>query len=130
MVNIFGKWKDKLAHYVDVRVRLMKLTLIEQIANVMSYLIYILLLLFVLLAVFVFLGISLGEFMAEIVHSRSGGYLITSGIFILFIFLLVALRSTITTMFGNLFVGVLTSVKDKDDDIDDDEDDDESEDRS
>jgi hypothetical protein len=124
MLNIFGKWKDKVADYVDARMKLMKLALVEQISGVMSYLLYILVLLFVLLAVFILVGIGLGEYMAEVVDSRSGGFFITSGIFILFIFLLVALRKYIVRLFSGLFIGVLTSGKYESDDDDDDEDND------
>ncbi len=116
MVNIFSKWKDKVADYIDIKMKLMKLTLVEHISGVMSYLVYVLVLLFMFFAVFVFVGIGLGEWMAELVDSRSGGYFITAGIYVLFIFLLIALRKSLIKSFSGLFIGVLTAVKDDEDD--------------
>jgi hypothetical protein len=116
MLDIFGKWKDKVADYVDARIKLMKLAMVEQISGVMSYLIYILIMLFVLLAVFILIGIGLGEYMAEVVDSRSGGFFIASGIFVFFIFLFVALRKYILRLFSGLFIGVLTAGHDDDED--------------
>lgn len=119
MVNIFSKVKDKVADYVDVKVKMMKLTFIEHVSGVMSYLLYIIVLLFILLAIVIFLGIGLSEYMAEVVDSRAGGFLITSGIYILLVFLFVALRKYILKLFSGLFIGVLTAANDDDEDGDD-----------
>ncbi len=122
MVNIFGKVKEKVADYVDVKVKMMKLTFIEHVSNVMSYLLYIIVILFILLAIFIFFGIGLGEYMTEVVDSRAGGFLITSGIYVLLILLFVALRKHILRLFSGLFINVLTSASEDDDGEDEAED--------
>lgn len=40
-MNFISKWKDKIAHYIEVRINLFKLGLIERVSNVLSYLTFV-----------------------------------------------------------------------------------------
>lgn len=107
--------KDKVTQFVDVRLNLVKLTVIERSASVLGYLIYTFILLFLVLAVFLFLGIGLQEWFSELVDSRIGGAFMTMGFYVLLIVLAFLLRKTILAGFAGIFIGILT-VQDKDDD--------------
>ena len=122
MLDFISNWKDKIAHYVDVRIRLVKLEVIERTSNVLSYLIFIFIALFTGAAILIFAGMALSEYFAGLVDSTAGGYGITTGLYILLLLLFFALRKTIIAAFMSIFVKVLTDANDDDDDENDDDD--------
>lgn len=107
-MNFINKWKDKIAHYVDVRVQLVKLDIIERTSGVLSYLIFIFICLFLALTILIFLGIVLGELFSGLIGSRPLGYLVTSGIYVLLMGLMFALRKPILDTFSGAFIRILT----------------------
>lgn len=113
-MNFITKWFDEIAQYVDVRLRLMKLSLIERISGVLSYFIFAFVALFVFVAVLIFLGMGLSEVFAELTGSQIAGYFITAG---LYAFLMVALmlsrKGMISSMSG-VFIRILTESEDDD----------------
>jgi hypothetical protein len=114
-MSIITTWKDKLTQFVDVRVNLVKLTVIERSSSVLGYLVYTFILLFLLLAVFLFLGIGLQEwFTAMLDNNRIAGAFLTMGFYILLLVLAFVLRKTILAGFAGIFIGILTA-QDKDD---------------
>jgi hypothetical protein len=115
-MNFINKWKDKIAHYVDVRVQLVKLSVIERSSNVLSYFIFVFICLFISLSVLIFLGIVLGELFSGLLDSRPLGYLVTTGIYLLLVGLMFAMRKTIINAFSSAFIRILTSMDDDDED--------------
>ncbi|WP_276132368.1 hypothetical protein [Polluticoccus soli] len=115
-MNFINKWKDKIAHYVDVRIQLVKLNVIERSSNVLSYLIFVFICLFLSLSVLIFLGIVIGELFSGIFDSRPLGYLVTTGIYILLVALMFGLRKSIINTFAGVFIRILTSVDEDDTD--------------
>ena len=113
-MNFINKWKDTIAHYVDVRIQLAKLTVIERTSNVLSYLIFVFICLFLAVTILIFLGISLGELFTTMTDSRALGYLLTTGVYILLVVLLFLLRKPIVEAFAGVFVRMLTSSDDDD----------------
>ncbi|RYG05989.1 MAG: hypothetical protein EOO07_29495, partial [Chitinophagaceae bacterium] len=113
-MSFIGKWKDKIAHYIDVRLSLAKLSVIQTASNVLSYLIYVFISLFLTIAILIFLGIGLGEWLSDLVDSRAGGYFMTAGIFILLMVLLVVLRTTIVNAFSGTFIRIMTEGDEED----------------
>jgi hypothetical protein len=114
-MNFINKWKDKIAHYVDVRIQLAKLTVIERASNVLSYLIFVFICLFLAVTILIFLGISLGELFSGMTDSRALGYLMTTGVYLLLVVVLFLARKPIVESFAGVFVRMLTSGDDDDD---------------
>lgn len=111
-MNIIGKWKDKVAHYLDVRLSLIKLSFIERSSLVLSYLIFTFIALFLSMAVLLFMGIGLGEFLAEVLDSKAGGFFMTGGIFLVFAGVMFVLRKQIINAFAGVFVRIMTESED------------------
>ena len=124
-MSIFSQLKDKVAQYVDVRVKLIKIGVISRASSLLSYFMYALICLFILLCVLLFSGLSLVEGFVALGLSRLVSTLIVLGVYLLTLILLGAMRNSIIKAFSGIFIRIMTEV-DKDDD-DDDEDDDEKE---
>lgn len=121
MLDFLSNWKDKITQQVDLRIRLFKLEFIERTSNVLSYFIFTFVILLLTMAMMIFFGIGLGEWFSEMFHSRIGGYFATTGVYILLILVIFALRKKFINAFSGIFIRVLTERKDDDDDDDDDE---------
>ena len=120
-MNLFTRWKDKATDYIDVRIGLLKLSLIERTSNVLGTLMISLIYFFVALAVLTFLGFGLMETFSSILDpnigsARVGGAFITAGIFALFLVLLFVLRKGIIAAFAGIFIRILTAGDDDEDD--------------
>ncbi len=116
MLGFITKWIDKIAHYIEMRFRLIKLDLIQSVSGILSYFLFSFIVLFVVLALLIFLGMGMSEYFAEVLDSRAGGYFMTTGIYLLLLLLLVACRKAIANKLGGIFVGILTKSDDDDDD--------------
>lgn len=116
MLGFIGKWKDKLADYVDMRVRLVKLDFIERTSQVLSFFTFTIVCFLLVLPILLFMGIGVAEFFADLVGSRGGGYLIITGLYLLALGLLFIYRKRFIRKFTGLFIRVMT------DDDEDDED--------
>lgn len=109
-MGILDSWKEKIAHYIDVRLRLVKLAIVERISGILSYLILTFIGLFLSMGILIFLGIALAEYFAEIWASRSLAYLLTAGIFVLLFLCIFALRRLIVRAISGIFIGIMTDV--------------------
>jgi len=119
MLNFLTDWKDKITQQVEMRVQLFKLEFIERTSNVLSYFIFTFVILLLTMAMMIFFGIGLGEWFSELFHSRIGGYFATTGVYILLILVIFALRKKFINAFSGIFIRVLTEQKDDDDDEED-----------
>lgn len=120
MVDIFNKWKEKITQYVDLRFQLFKLEFIDRTSNVLSYIVFTFAMLLIAMAILIFFGIGLGEWLCEVLNSRTGGFFATAGIYVVLLLLLFALRKRLINAFSSVFIRVLTD-KGEDDEDDDDE---------
>lgn len=116
MLDFVNKWKDKVAHYIDVRLQLMKLSVVERVSGVLSYFLYVFISLFLAVTVLVFLGIGIGEFLSEVLDSRAGGFFITTGIYIVLLVILLMSRKAIINKLAGAFIAMLTDSSDEADD--------------
>lgn len=112
ILDFVGKWKDKVTDYVDMRVQLVKLNIIEQVSKVLSYFIFMILCLLFLLPVLFFSGIGFAEYIASLVNSTAAGYAITAGIYLAVLLILFAFRKKIIKSFTGLFINVMTDDED------------------
>jgi uncharacterized membrane protein len=116
MVNIISKLKEKIIQYIEVKINLVKISVIERSSIILGYLFYSLLLLFVILATILFLGFGLSEVFAELVNSKALGYFMTLVVYIILLFILFASRRRIVRSIGNAFIRIMTEQDDDDDD--------------
>ena len=107
-MSFINKWKDKIAHYVDVRLSLVNLGFIERTSNILSYLIFVFIGLFLSVSILIFIGIGIGEYFADVLDSRAGGFFISAGFYILLLVLMFLLRIPITTAFSSAFIRIMT----------------------
>jgi len=115
-MSVISKWKDKIAHYVDVRLNLIKLGFIERTSNILSYLIFVFISLFLAVSILIFVGIGIGEYFASVLDSRAGGFFITAGFYVLLLAIMFLARTAITNGFAGVFIRILTAEEPDQDD--------------
>jgi len=115
-MGLISKWKEKIAHYIEVRLNLFKLGLMERISNILSYLIFVFIGLFLTVSILIFLGIGIGEYFSSVLDSRAGGFFITAGFYVLLLIVLFLLRVPITTGFSGVFIRIMTATEADDED--------------
>ncbi len=118
-MNLFSNWKDKATQYADVRLRLLKLSIIERTSTLLGNLIITFIYFFIALAVLTFLGFGLMETFASLLNSRVGGAFSTAGVFILMLLVLFLMRKSIIAAFAGIFIRILTEGDEDDEDPDD-----------
>ncbi len=120
MMNLFTQWKDKATAYVDVRLGLFKLGLIERTSNVIGHLLISIIYIFLAISTLSFIGWGIMETLSTLLNSRVGGAFATAGLFILLMLGIFLARNSITKAFAGIFIRVLTEGDDdEDDDIED-----------
>ncbi|MEI8278320.1 MAG: hypothetical protein WCG87_01080 [Bacteroidota bacterium] len=107
-MNILGNLKDKVVDFVDVRVRLLKLSVVERTASILSYFAFLMIILLIALLAFVFIGFGMAEWFTALLDSRSGGFFLAAFVFILLLVITFALRAKLFHRFANIFVQLLT----------------------
>ncbi|MBS1773282.1 MAG: hypothetical protein JST82_10490 [Bacteroidetes bacterium] len=108
VLDFLGKWRDKVADYIDTRIRIVKLDITERIARVLSFFTFTILILLLLMPAFLFTGMGLAELFSDLLGSRTGGYFVMAGVYTLALLILYACRKTLIRKFTGLFIGVLT----------------------
>lgn len=114
MLDFIGKWKDKIADYVDARVQLVKLEFVERTSQVLSFFTFTIICVLLLMPILLFAGMGVAEFIADLIDSRAGGYLIMAGIYLVMLLILYAGRKSLIKKFQGLFIGVMTDNNDED----------------
>jgi len=108
-MSTFGQLKEKIVNYLDVRVRLMKLSAIERTSMVLSSFIFYIVLMFIGFCIILFLGFGLKEMFVSFGLSDTVSYLLTSAIYLLLLFVAMALRRRISGFFANEIVKIMTA---------------------
>jgi hypothetical protein len=127
MTSFITKWFDKIAHYLQMRFRLIRLDLVRSLSGILSYFLFSLVILFIALALLIFLGMGMSEFFADMLDSRAGGYFITTAIYLFVLIILFAFRKFFMRKFSGVFIDILTDDPDKYDAVDDDNDNEDNE---
>jgi hypothetical protein len=113
MLGFIGKWRDKIADYIDSNVQLVKLELIERVSKVLSLFAFVIFCLLLLLPVLLFMGMSVAEFCADLMGSRAGGYLLLTGVYALLLFLLYVCRKQVLRRLTDMFINEMTDDEDE-----------------
>ncbi len=115
MLDTLRRWKKRLLRYADLQFRLVRLDFIHRTSSLLSHLIFIFAGLFLGFAVLLFLGFWIGEWGATAMNSRTAGFGLSIGLYVLLILLLFAFRKPILNGFASQFVRVLTSQSEDED---------------
>lgn len=90
--------RTKVAEYVDLKLEEAKLTAIEKSAPIAASMVLGAVMLALSLITFVFLGMALAKFFADLTDSETLGYLLCAGVFILVLVILgIAFKSLVRT---------------------------------
>ena len=108
MFKIINKVADKVNQYLETRVLMVKLGLIERASNLMSLFMLLLISMFIVMLVLFFLGLAMATMFTYLTGNGAIGFLITAMIFLLLLFILMLLRKPILKSFANMYVGLLT----------------------
>lgn len=115
-MNIFTRWKDKVSTYIDVRLGLLKLSLIERTSNVLGHLLLSFIYIFFTLSTLTFIGYGLMEAFSAWTDSRIAGAFLTAALFALLLAIVFVARKAIVAAFAGIFIRVLTEGDEDDDD--------------
>lgn len=115
--NIFSNWKKRITQYIEVHVQLFKLGLIGRISNILGSFIFVLISMFLLCLILIFAGFGVAEAFSAWFDSRIAGYFAASGVFVVFIVVVMLLRKSILTGLAGIFIRMLTTDDDDDDDL-------------
>lgn len=96
-----------------MRFEIVRLEVIEKLANAMAYIIFVVMSILVSFIVILFLSIGLAEWVCEMMDSRFLGYFIVGCALLLFIIIVFMSGKHIIRFFGNKFVSILTATKKK-----------------
>ena len=107
-MNIIGNLREKITAYIDVNIRLIKLNVIGQTANLFSYLLFALICLFVFFCIIVFMGFGLTEVFVDMGLSRLEAFFVTTGVYIALLAAAMAFRKNITRFFAGSIIDVMT----------------------
>lgn len=116
-MGLLDSWKEKIAHYIDLRLRLLKLAVVERISGIMSYLILMFIVLFLSMSILIFLGVAFAEYFAEVLDSRSGAYLLTAGVLLLLFLSLFAFKKPIVRGISGVFIRILTEAGEDEEEV-------------
>jgi len=107
-MSIFSSIKDKIAQYLDVQVRLIKLNIIGRTANLLGFFMFSLICLLLLMCILLYSGMGLVEAFAALGASKLVSFAITIGIYILLLLVVVASRRRITRFMASAFIRAIT----------------------
>jgi len=116
MMNFIQDWKDKIAEYLDVNVKLFKLNFIHSVAKIFGYFIFVLISSLLGFAILMYLGLALAEWFTVLANgSRIAGFFMTVGFYSLLVFIVYLLRKPLIRSFTGKLVKLLTEdIEDED----------------
>ncbi len=118
MLGIFSNIKEKVTKHVEVRVKLFQLTVISRTSSLLSFFMFALIVLFMAFCMMLFIGFGITQALVNAGISTVWSYFVTTGIYCILLFILLANRKGVLRFFTSTFVSVLTDESDDDDDAD------------
>lgn len=115
-MGIFDNVKDRISRYIEVRLDLMKVSVIGRTASVVSYVLFALICLLFLFCIVLFIGLGLTNAFIDMGVSAVGAFFITTGIYILLLIFIILLRKPISRFFADSLVEVITADDDNGED--------------
>ena len=111
--QIFRKLKEDLSAYVELKVELLKLTAYERTGKLVSVLSYGLILLFLAFFAILFILLTLGFFLGDILDNVAGGFAIVALLYMILFAIIIFNKNKISEVIVNEIISVLTAIEDK-----------------
>lgn len=107
-MRILNELKQKIARYLDVHLKLLKINFIGHTSNLMGHFMFALIGLFIAFCIILFLGLGLTEAFILAGMSKMVSFFLTIAVYILFLLVVILLRRNIARFFATIFIKVLT----------------------
>ncbi len=114
-MELFGPLIEKVKQYVDLQVRLVKLNLIGHVSKMMGHFVFSIMVLFVGFCIVLFLGFGLIEIFVAMGLPHVASLFIVIGIYIILLWIILAMRKKITKFFADGVVSAMTEDKENTD---------------
>ena len=111
--QIFRKLKEDLSAYVELKVELLKLTAYERTGKLVSVLSYGLILLFLAFFAILFIFLTRGFFLGDILDNVAGGFAIVALLYMILFAIIIFNKNKISEAIVNEIISVLTAIEDK-----------------
>ncbi len=108
---MISKIVDKLKQYLELQADIVKLSLVERVAIVMSFIMFLALCTVFGLTIFILLGFTLANYIADVIGSLALGYLIVVGVYLVVLILIIGYKKAITRYFTDLFVRIMSETE-------------------
>ncbi len=115
--TLFSEVKEDITAYVALKLKLFQLVLYEKSGRAMSFLLYGLIVLLVLFFAILFLFLTLGVYIGELLHSNTLGMISVAILYLISLGLLIGFRNKIQRWIINLFLAEITKNDNDDDDF-------------
>ena len=106
--TLFSEMKEDVTAYVTLKLKLFQLVIYEKLGRAMSFLLYGLIVLLVIFFAVLFLFLTLGVFLGELMQSMALGMVAMAVLYILSLGLLILFRKKIQLWVMNLFLAEIT----------------------
>ena len=106
--TLFTEMKEDVTAYTTLKLKLFQLVIYEKLGRTMSFLLYGLIVLLVIFFAVLFLFMTVGVYLGELMHSTTLGMVSMSALYILSLCLLIAFRKKIQLWVMNLFLAEIT----------------------
>jgi hypothetical protein len=107
-MNILDAVKEKIAQYISVYIKLLKISFIEGASTVLGYFIFAIIGLFFFFCFIFFLGFGIVEIFVAIGLTKLSAYFITVSIYALLLIAVLLARKNIVRFFSGGLIRVLT----------------------
>lgn len=106
--GLINKWKNSLSDYIDTQLQLLQLEVVERVATILGFVVYLIVFSFLLFIAFLLLGIGLSEFLSALLESKLMGYSLVAFIYILGLLVFVKMRQRFLNFISGIFIEILT----------------------
>lgn len=107
--NLINKWKNKVSEHIDTQLQLLQLEVVERVATILSFVVYLILFSFLLFIAFVLFGIGLSEFLSALFESKLMGYSLVAFLYLIGLLVFVKMRERFLNFISNIFIEILTN---------------------
>ncbi|MCI5706226.1 MAG: phage holin family protein [Odoribacter sp.] len=102
--QILKKVRDDITVFIDLKIRILRLTVVEKIARVLAFLSYGLVILLFAFFTVLFLFVALGFFLGNLLNNVALGFLVVGGLYLLLTMCSILARYKIRLVFINLII--------------------------
>lgn len=112
--NLFSDIKEDLGAYVNLKIKILQITLYEKTSTLFSLILYGLILLLVLFFAILFIFLALGLFLGELIGSASVGIALVAVLYLIVMGILLLSKDKIQMWLTNLFIAEITKNDEED----------------